>query len=285
MRLTSPLRIDGRLDEQIYTTVPPVTGMIQTEPRAGEPSTQQTDAWVMFDRDTVYVGVRCWDAHPERMIMNEMRRDNTSLYKNDHVDIVFDTFYDRRNGVLFSTTPIGGRVDAQITNDEFLPAPFQIAPAVTVPVGGYGFASVQSGYNFGQQRRVSGNVSLEAGSFYDGHRTTVAVRSGRMNIGPRFSIEPTDSVNWIDLREGAFITRVIGSRVTYTMTPRMFASALVQANSGANAVAANVRLRWEYRPGSELFVVYNEQRDSLAPRFPDLANRAVIVKINRLFRY
>ena len=46
------------------------------------------------------------------------------------------------------------------------------------------------------------------------------------------------------------------------MSPRMFASALVQYNSGNNAVTANVRLRWEYQPGSELFVVYNEERDT-----------------------
>jgi hypothetical protein len=46
-----------------------------------------------------------------------------------------------------------------------------------------------------------------------------------------------------------------------------------------------VRLRWEYRPGSEFFLVYNEQRDTLARQFPSLANRAFIVKINRLLRF
>jgi hypothetical protein len=46
-----------------------------------------------------------------------------------------------------------------------------------------------------------------------------------------------------------------------------------------------VRFRWEYRPGSELFLVYNEQRDTLAVRFPALANRALIVKVNRLLRF
>ena len=69
------------------------------------------------------------------------------------------------------------------------------------------------------------------------------------------------------------------------MTPRMFVSALLQYNSSNNALAANVRLRWEYQPGSELFVVYNEQRDTLGRQFPDLANRAFIVKVNRLFRF
>jgi len=50
-------------------------------------------------------------------------------------------------------------------------------------------------------------------------------------------------------------------------------------------VSANVRLRWEYRSGSELFVVFNEQRDTDTARFPNLLNRAVIVKVNRLLRF
>jgi hypothetical protein len=68
------------------------------------------------------------------------------------------------------------------------------------------------------------------------------------------------------------------------MTPMMFTSALLQYNSSSHAVSANVRLRWEYRPGSEFFVVYNEDRDTLSRRFPALSGRALIVKINRLFR-
>jgi hypothetical protein len=73
--------------------------------------------------------------------------------------------------------------------------------------------------------------------------------------------------------------------VTWTATPLMFTSALVQYNSSSHGLSANVRLRWEYRPGSELFVVFNEERDTNARRFPDLANRALIVKVNRLLRF
>ena len=105
-----------------------------------------------------------------------------------------------------------------------------------------------------------------------------------MSAGSRLRVEPTYPVNWVDLPEGSFTTHLVGSRVTYTMTPLMFVSALLQYNSSNHAITANVRLRWEYRPGSELFVVYNEERDTFAPRFPALANRALIVKINRLFR-
>ena len=85
--------------------------------------------------------------------------------------------------------------------------------------------------------------------------------------------------------EGAFTTHLAGSRVTYSMTPLMFVSALLQYNSELNAVSTNARFRWEYRPGSELFVVYNEERNTLARGFPLLNNRAFIVKVNRLFRF
>ena len=59
----------------------------------------------------------------------------------------------------------------------------------------------------------------------------------------------------------------------------------MQYNSSNDSLGANVCFRWEYQPGSELFVVYNEQRDTLTPRYPALENRAFIVKINRLFRF
>ena len=85
--------------------------------------------------------------------------------------------------------------------------------------------------------------------------------------------------------EGRFTTNVVTTRTTYTLTPLMFVSALVQYSSRTRSVGANVRLRWEYQPGSELFVVYNEQRDTLTPRYPELQNRSFVVKINRLFRF
>ncbi len=168
---------------------------------------------------------------------------------------------------------------------EFLPAPFPIATNVTVPGGEYDFGSGELSYVFGQQRKVSGTVRAGYGTFFNGHKTTLTVTRGRVSFGPQISIEPSVSINKIDLVQGQFTTKVISTRTTYTMTPLMFATALVQYNSGNNTVAANVRFRWEYQPGSELFIVYNEQRDALMPSFPSLDNRAFIVKINRVFRF
>ena len=175
---------------------------------------------------------------------------------------------------------------------EFLEQPFRIAPGVTIPVGGYGFQDVQTSFTFGQQRRLSGQVSVQHGSFFSGDKTTVVVGQGRdqgrVELTPQFSLEPSYSYNRVDLPEGLFTTHLVQTRTTYTLTPLMFVSALMQYNSSSDSLNTNVRLRWEYTPGSELFVVYNEDRDtdSLMPdRFSELRNRAVVVKVNRLFRF
>jgi len=177
------------------------------------------------------------------------------------------------------------RLSVSVTDSyEFLPRPFEIAPDITLPIGAYQFDNVHVQMNLGQRRKVSGQFALDRGSFYSGHKTTLSLSRGRMNAGSRLSLEPAYLLNVVDLKEGSFTSQLVGSRVTYTMTPMMFTSALLQYNSSSHSVSANVRLRWEYRPGSEFFVVYNEERDTLARRFPELSGRALILKINRLFR-
>ena len=168
---------------------------------------------------------------------------------------------------------------------EFLERPFPIASDVTIPVGGYRFQDVKASFTLGPQRRLSGTFSVQHGSFFSGEKTTVGFNRGRVELTPQLSVEPSLSFNRVDLPEGRFTTQLVTTRTTYTMTPLMFVSAFLQYNSSNDAVSTNVRLRWEYRPGSELFVVYNEQRDTLTSRFPELENRAFIIKVNRLFRF
>ena len=150
---------------------------------------------------------------------------------------------------------------------------------------GTGSAAHVLGFTFGRPRRLSGTLTAEYGEFFDGHRTALTVSRSLVELSPSLTLEPNVSVNWIDLDEGAFTTTLVAARATYTLTPFAFFGALLQYNSSNDSLGANLRLRWEYQPGSELFVVYNEQRDTLTPRFPELENRAFIIKINRLFRF
>ena len=180
----------------------------------------------------------------------------------------------------------GDRFSVEHTGSyELLTRPFRIAPGVSLPTGGYHFDDVAVGFSLGQQRPVRANLSVSHGSFYSGDKTTLSASQGRIRLTNQISVEPTYSLNRVSLREGDFTTQLLGTRATYTITPLMFVSALVQYNSGNDTMATNARLRWEYSPGSELFVVYNEERETRVSGFPDLANRALIVKVNRLFRF
>jgi hypothetical protein len=57
----------------------------------------------------------------------------------------------------------------------------------------------------------------------------------------------------------------------------------MQYNSGTRTFSSNVRFRWEYRPGSELFVVWTDERDT-RPGGTGLRSRALALKITRLLR-
>jgi hypothetical protein len=173
-------------------------------------------------------------------------------------------------------------------NYEFLVRPFTPGPGVTLPVGGYGFQDMEATYTPGPQRRLTGTLLVRAGEYFNGTIRSVGFSRARLPLTDKFSVEPSVSLNWIDTPLGAFRTDLIVARVNYTFTPRMFFSGLVQYNSASHTVSNNLRLRWEYSPGSELFVVYTEdwETDPLMPdRYTELRNRGFVVKVNRLFRF
>ena len=169
---------------------------------------------------------------------------------------------------------------------ELLVQPFPVGSGVVIPVGGYRFTDGLVTYQLGQQRRVSGTVSLQHGSFYGGTLTAVGYSAARVAVTTRFSLEPSFSINRVDLPQGRFTTRLLRSRMDYGFSPRMFASALLQYSSNDRTFSSNFRFRWEYEPGSELFLVWTDERDTgIARRPTELRNRAFVAKITRLLRF
>ena len=205
--------------------------------------------------------------------------------------------YLTNNHDRLDTRELSGRVEAEFTNSDLfsvlhtnsferLVRPFAIATGVTLPVGTYDFHTTRIGYIGGQQRRYSGEIVYEFGPFYNGDRRSIAINTARLQVTPQVSLEPSFSINWVDLVQGSFTAKVARTRATYTITPRMFVSGIVQYNSAGTSFGSNVRFRWEYRPGSELFVVYTDDynTDELRPDVTALRNRAWVIKFNRLFR-
>ena len=154
-----------------------------------------------------------------------------------------------------------------------------------IGAGRYSFRDVQASYFMGPNRPVLGRVSMRRGSYYDGDITSLGFSQGWITITPQVSLEPSVSFNWIDLLHERLGRHIALTRITYTMTPRAFLSGLVQYNSGSDTFSTNVRLRWEWAPGSELFIVYTEDRDTdVLGRRTQLASRGLVIKVTRLFQ-
>ena len=175
----------------------------------------------------------------------------------------------------------------------FTPAgsPVAIAP------GAYSFDAVNAAFTFGSQRALSGTVTVQAGEYFDGTIRSLTLgpgpmtSAGRISLLKQLSLEPAVSVTRISLPSATFTTRLARARIDYGFSPLMFASALLQYSSADRALSTNLRFRWEYAPGSELFLVYTDERDTsdegLAPpsTVRGLKNRAFVVKFNRLWRF
>ncbi len=203
-------------------------------------------------------------------------------------------FFHNLEGAL-ETRELTGEAGAELENGdewslsaisslEVLAEPFEIAPSIVIPSGSYDFNRVEASYRLGTQRRISGRLSASAGGFFSGKRTEAAY-SGRVEVSSRLSLEPSLSINWVDLAEGSFTAELLRARVTYALSPRMFVSGLVQFNSTASALSTNVRFRWEYEPGSDLFVVYSDGRNTTGLGFPAIESRGVVVKLTKLVRF
>jgi hypothetical protein len=156
---------------------------------------------------------------------------------------------------------------------------------VTITPGQYTYSDVQAAYTFGPQRRYSGRVFTQQGQYYGGMISSVGVSTARVSVTPQLSFEPSVTITHIEVPLGRSTSRLIRTRADYAFSPRMFASALVQYSSTDRSFSNNLRFRWEFNPGSELFVVYTDERDTERSGVDALRNRALVVKVNRLFRF
>lgn len=116
MRATSPIELDGRLDEIAWRIAPLAKGFIQNDPREGTPATFDTEVRLVYDEDALFIGAFARDDRPGDLIISELRKDfNTG--NGDSFQVVIDTFKDERNGYQFAVNPAGAKWDAQMSNE------------------------------------------------------------------------------------------------------------------------------------------------------------------------
>ena len=97
-----------------------------------------------------------------------------------------------------------------VENVENLLEGFNLARGVDVPAGEYKYTAIESSLSIGQQRRVSGSVDFEAGQFYGGTRLSLGFSGARVKLHPQFAVEPSVSVNRVELPFGDFTAKHIG---------------------------------------------------------------------------
>jgi len=110
-RLSSPIALDGRLDEAVWRTAPPATGFLQSEPNEGQPATQRTEVRFAYDADALYVGARMFDDQGAAGVRTRLvRRDGDA--ESDYLELIFDTYHDHLGRTFLVVNPSGVRRDA-----------------------------------------------------------------------------------------------------------------------------------------------------------------------------
>jgi hypothetical protein len=86
-----------------------VTGFVQRNPHDGDPASHPTEAYLGYDRKNLYVVFICFD-DPAKVRARRARRED--IFDDDEVEIMLDTFHDRRRAYAFQTNPLGVQWDA-----------------------------------------------------------------------------------------------------------------------------------------------------------------------------
>ena len=116
VRAERPVTVDGLLDEPDWARADVATDFTQSEPLEGQPSSERTEVRVLYDDQTIYVGVFAHHRNAAEIVVNELRKDFDGS-NTDYFAVIFDTFHDRRNGYQFGVNPRGARWDSQKFNE------------------------------------------------------------------------------------------------------------------------------------------------------------------------
>lgn len=115
-RTETPPKIDGKLDDACWQNSAKTGGLIQFEPQRGEPATQPTTIYLVYDANKLYVAFECFKTDMNNLAANQTRRDSF-FFSDDHVEVLIDTFLDGRNCYAFALNPLSTQTDQRFINE------------------------------------------------------------------------------------------------------------------------------------------------------------------------
>jgi len=115
-RREGPIELDGRLEEPAWHAAAPFDGFVQIFPDEGRPPGERTEVQVLYDDQTLYVGITCHDSRPGEVARPLGRRDNAPF--SDQVIVFVDSLHDRRTAYVFGLNAAGVQFDELLFGDD-----------------------------------------------------------------------------------------------------------------------------------------------------------------------
>ena len=159
---------------------------------------------------------------------------------------------------------------------------FKLSDDVVVPVGRYRNDHIGWFGGSSRARALSASVNGMLSNFYGGTLTSAGVRV-TASISPQLSVEPGFQHNVVDVPAGDFSADITSLRVSYSFSTKMSANALLQYNSLARDFSTNIRFNFIHHPGSDLFIVFTENRGDDNGLW-NLTDRGLVMKVTYLLR-
>ncbi len=172
-------------------------------------------------------------------------------------------------------------------NREFerLDNPFRVAPDVIIDPGDYKFWNLNVRFNSNPSRRFFYGLSYSPQTFYDGDRTDWGGNLG-LRVTDQLATSASFSRNDVSLPAGDFTVDLASFQLDYALSPTMTLRSITQYNSSSEQWSTSARFRYIYRPGSDIYIVYDEvRRDDAIPVSPWVEmyrERQLIVKMTYL---
>ena len=172
---------------------------------------------------------------------------------------------------------------AFVNDVEQLFEPFEIRPGIVIPAGLYEFDSIFLRGFSNQGRRLAWRGNINVGEFFGGDRRSY-VLSSFVRLSRHLLTEFQWNYNDITLPQGDFTATIYTVRLDAAFSPDLRLNTLAQYNDAAQLAGVNIRFNWIYKPGANLFVVYNHNWDAPAFSARETARRELIVKFNYLWQ-